>query len=428
MGFVFTLACASDEQEAGGDDGSSSGIVITATDTNGEKLDVGDGSTATAGNSGGDCPGGGSGGENTFSVIWIANSPEGTVSKIDTQSATELARYRTGPSSDSDPSRTSVNLQGDVAVANRSGSVTKIASEVERCLDQDGDGTITTSRGPDDMLPWGEDECVLWHHETGFASNSNSNEGGPRAIAWNAGADGNPCVPQADVWIGWRDQPESRVIVRLLDGQTGTSVGETTITDWEGNWGHGTYGGAADVEGAFWGLGTLGTLVQVDPITFDVRRWDNPVSHVMYGIALDARGDPWLAGHSGNLWWFDRTQEAFVDMGDSAGGPKRLRGLTVDTQGHAWAAGNGPCGLVRFDTIGKVLVDGNIPLPGCNEPVGVSIDVDGMVWVVDRGADVAFKVDPDDYDVQIVSGLVSPYTYSDMTGAGLGLVVFPPPG
>jgi streptogramin lyase len=115
-------------------------------------------------------------------------------------------------------------------------------------------------------------------------------------------------------------------------------------------------------------------------------------------------------------------------MGDSSGGPQRLRGLTVDAQGHAWAAGNDPCGLVRFDTLGKVLVDGDIALPGCEEPVGVSIDVDGMVWVVDRGADVAFKVDPDGYDVQTVTGLVAPYTYSDMTGAGLGLVVHPPPG
>jgi hypothetical protein len=60
--------------------------------------------------------------------------------------------------------------------------------------------------------------------------------------------------------------------------------------------------------------------------------------------------------------------------------------------------------------------------------VGVSIDVEGSVWVVDRGANVAFKVQPDSYTVETVEGLVGPYTYSDMTGAGLGLVVNPPQG
>ena len=40
---------------------------------------------------------------------------------------------------------------------------------------------------------------------------------------------------------------------------------------------------------------------------------------------------------------------------------------------------------------------------------------------------MAFKVDPDTYQVQLtVTGLVNPYTYSDMTGAGLDLVLNPP--
>jgi hypothetical protein len=100
----------------------------------------------------------------------------------------------------------------------------------------------------------------------------------------------------------------------------------------------------------------------------------------------------------------------------------------IDQNGEAWVAGNDPCALVRFDTVGKTLIDGSIDLPGCDEPVGVSIDVDGMVWVVDRGASVAYKVDPGDLSAVTVQGLVSPYTYSDMTGAGLGLVVNPPAG
>ena len=63
-------------------------------------------------------------------------------------------------------------------------------------------------------------------------------------------------------------------------------------------------------------------------------------------------------------------------------------------------------------------------LAGCVAPVGVSIDVEGYVWVVDQGANAAFKVDPETYQVLLtVGGLVAPYTYSDMTGQGLQLVL-----
>jgi streptogramin lyase len=69
----------------------------------------------------------------------------------------------------------------------------------------------------------------------------------------------------------------------------------------------------------------------------------------------------------------------------------------------------------------------SINIPGAAVPVGVSIDVDGFVWVVDQAANAAFKVNPDTYQtVATTTGLNQPYTYSDMTGAGLDLVTFPP--
>jgi hypothetical protein len=56
----------------------------------------------------------------------------------------------------------------------------------------------------------------------------------------------------------------------------------------------------------------------------------------------------------------------------------------------------------------------------------VSIDHEGFVWVVDQNG-TAFKVNPMDHSIALtVTGLVGPYTYSDMTGAGLDLVVNPP--
>ena len=95
--------------------------------------------------------------------------------------------------------------------------------------------------------------------------------------------------------------------------------------------------------------------------------------------------------------------------------------------GRAWIAGNVPCRLSLVDANTDTLIDDAIPLPGCGTPVGTSIDEQGFVWVVDQGTSTAYKVDPDTHDVvTTVGGLVQPYTYSDMTGAGLDLVVNPP--
>ena len=56
---------------------------------------------------------------------------------------------------------------------------------------------------------------------------------------------------------------------------------------------------------------------------------------------------------------------------------------------------------------------------------GVSIDIEGYVWVVDKG-NRAFKVHPETYEVEITfMNLVNPYTYSDMTGAGFDIVINP---
>ena len=108
-------------------------------------------------------------------------------------------------------------------------------------------------------------------------------------------------------------------------------------------------------------------------------------------------------------------------------GPGCLRGIQVDKQGRAFIAHNGfPAGITVVDTLTKSFINPNVELPGSNVPVGVSIDAEGFVWVVDQGG-WAYKVDPDTYEtVLVVSGLNFPYTYSDMTGAGLNLVVNPP--
>ncbi len=416
---VVTESVSGTEASSAGDGQSGAGA----------RLDVPfDGSEDGGQGNPGDCPdGGGMSTEYEFSIIWVANTAEHTVSKIDTKTATELARYATGPGDD-DPSRTSVNLLGDVAIGNRHGSVTKIAAREEGCVDGNGDGAIQTSTGPGDVLPWGQDECVSWRTEVGFMPQGDaSNQGGPRAIAWDAGQhSATGCHAQPKLWVGFRDQPKNEAKVLRLDGETGAIEDEVVVPDWKCNWGHGTYGGATNADGDFWGLGTLATLIHIDAVTLAVTRFDHPDEPVLYGIALDQAGNPWMAGWDGHIWHFDVATETFEDKG--GGTPRRLRGIAIDSRGQAWAAGNDSCALVQFDTRWNKFVQTGIALPNCDEPVGVSIDVDGFVWVVDRYADRAYKVDPSAYTSVEVGGLVNPYTYSDMTGAGLGLVINPPIG
>lgn len=436
MGLLSIAACGKragnddlgpgDGFPTGGDASSGTSSSDGSASSGGDEVfDVGQG----MGEGGpGDCPGGGGPvGEVEFSLIWIANSTQGTVSKIDTMTGEELARYYTGPSNGmDDPSRTSVNLAGDVAVSNRVGGIAKFAAEEDRCIDRNGNGTIETSSGPNDVLPFNEDECLLWYHDL---PTDRVNSHGPRPTAWDAGAGGNPCQPGDDrVWVGWFDFENNTGRFRRLDGTDGSTLDEVSVPDWDysGMNDIGPYGGAVTKEGDFWVIGNRWPLVRIDGETLDADMWQPPIDSEMYGIALDANGHPWIAGWVGKLIHFDPDTGSFdtVEIPDK----RRMRGLQIDREGQAWIAGNEPCALIQVDTATASLVRDDIALPGCVEPVGVSIDVEGFVWLPDFQANMAYKLDPTDYSSTTTEGLVGPYTYSDMTGAGLNLVVNPPTG
>ena len=78
------------------------------------------------------------------SYIWIANSQQGTVSKIDTRELLELGRYWVRPDKAGSPSRTSVNLDGDVAVAARTGGISKFYADLADCKESNGQADIQT--------------------------------------------------------------------------------------------------------------------------------------------------------------------------------------------------------------------------------------------------------------------------------------------
>jgi streptogramin lyase len=375
---------------------------------------------------------GGSGGgvaDLDFSFVWIANSAQGTVSKIDTRTGGEVARYFTSPyESSGDPSRTAVNPAGDVAVTSRAGGVTKIAAALDRCEDRDASGEIDTSTGPDDVRPWGTDECVRWHVELPGGGSDPVNHQGPRPTAWDPGTADDRC---SRLWVGWWHEGQNRGYFRRLAGADGALIDEVEVADWDSSgtskaWG--PYGGAVDAAGDLWVLGWGGPLVRIDGVTLQVARWEAPSGTHPYGLALDADGRPVMAGTNGHLQRFDPVAEAFEDLlvPGTVGG-RILRGLAIDRDGVAWVAANEPCGLVSVD-LATLTLRPEVALPGCEVPVGVGVDIDGAVWLPDQTADLAFRHDPATGAVTTTDNLVRPYTYSDMTGAGLDLVVNPPTG
>lgn len=351
-----------------------------------------------------------------LSFIWIANSGQGTVSKIETKTGIEVGRYRV---QGGNPSRTSVNLLGDVAVSSRDpGGVTKIAARLESCVDKNNDGMIQTSNGPGNVLALGQDECVLWTKvvpSPGYGY-------GPRATAWEGAApDPDTCIsPPPRLWFGWMDNTNTAHFERL-DGTTGATL-DTVTMPWGA--GYSPYGGAVNAAGDFFATG-LNTqpAIKIDAKTLEVTNFGVPQG-CKYGMTLDNEGNIWNGGCiGGHVFTYNMGEAKWTDIGWAQG--DRVNGVMADAEGNIWGAGSNPCRLVHIDAKTKSFINANIPIPGCSSPWGVSIDYEGYVWIVDM-ANKAFKIDPDTYQVMLtVTGLVSPYTYSDMTGAALKAQVIP---
>ena len=350
-------------------------------------------------------------GDETRSYIWIANSSQSTVSKINTQTLIEEARYNTRDTP-GNPSRTSVSLSGDAAVANRSGGVVKFYSNIEDCQDTNGTPGIQTSTGPNDILPFGQDECMAWYTPFNYSTQ--------RPLAWGAGQFNQGTCKYEDEKL-WSAGNIGNAEVVLMDGETGI-VEETVIIPNVVGWA-GLYGGAVDGLGNFWTVdhnwNGPSTLYRVDGQMFTYDAW--PVTgQVHYGLAVDSQGRAWLCGNGGASR-FDPANEQWTHLNPPNGG-SALGGCMEDANGVLWHSRYPDAVLVGIDTDSLQVVQ-TINIPAYVH--GVSIDFEGYVWGVEFGGSRAFRVDPNTLLVDTVNGLVGAYTYSDMTGFALSAAGIP---
>jgi len=386
---------------------------VSATDTEGTT-----GDTTTEGSTTGlNCDEMGGGDENALSVIWIANSAQGTVSKIDTTSGQELGRYLTRPDGKGSPSRTSVNRHGDVAVANRNGGLTKIVARKEHCVDANKDGELKTSTGPDDILPWGEDECVAWYTEILHTDN--------RPVAWTPGVlNEETCLyEEVNVWTSWSDKTAGSAVVSLFDGDDGSTIQEVPIPDLPSPWPgwHGFYGAAVDSAGNVWLSQLQGSnpspswLVRVNLDDFSYDHWSVP-DEGGYGMTVTSEGYVWICGRYTRR--FDPETEAWTDV-STVGGGVHTGGCMGDGDGILYRGSYAQIHGIDTTTL-EVVKTLDVGQAGDDHIWGVAVDFEGKVWGVPRNGTRAYKVDPATGVIELsFQGLVGAYTYSDMTGFAL---------
>jgi hypothetical protein len=387
-------------------------------------------------------PPGGYGCDCGLTSLWVADhssnnlgtiqSPN-SVLKINTQTLQIEARYATHPSGNGNPSRTSVNLAGDVVVANRHGGLVKFWGSVDKCVESNGIPGIQTSNS-DQALAWEEEECRAWFVDVGKTNQ--------RPVAWTGGTVKGPneCdASEAQVWTVTSAVQglfpglggAGGVIAYLVDGQSGSIDEQVQIDDFPGGQ-FGAYGGAVNAAGDlfFSPLGVFGNgqLARVEHDSLDVTIWPMPMNVNSYGITVDHKGRVWVSSTLGSgAARFDPVSETWDVVMGFAGGS----GLAEGPDDIMYVSAGSSICAVHIDTLAR----GGVWTT--QEAVkGVSFDADGYLWGVTYRDEkdpmsfaAAYKIDVATMMTDgVYAELGDPYTYSDMTGNALGSVACAPEG
>lgn len=370
-----------------------------------------------------------------FTFLYVANSEEGTVSKINTVDGSEDARYVSAlvvadgqPSptavcgnSGNCPSRTAVDLVGNVWVANRAfgrqGSVTKIANT--DCVDKNGNGTIETSSDVDgngiiDVDDSREffgvdDECILFTVPVG------GNNSVPRALAIDPFA---PVRGVGSVWVGAHSEQR----YYQYDASDGTLLKTVDVP-------HHPYGAVMDRFGTLWSTdlsvasGHRG-LVEIASATGQVIGGPYPVPDSdrcgdAYGISIDGDDNVWVAGWDCyNASRYTPSTGAWMHV--TFAGSGHARGIAIDRDGWAYVGTSDNGGIIRFRAEdGSQMQFFDAEPVGGRGTIGVGLDFFGKVWGVNQGSDNTTRLDPTTGQMDIFPVGEGPYTYSDFTGYAL---------
>ena len=352
--------------------------------------------------------------------LWIPNDNDNSISKVDTRTGRELARYRTGPASIvGNPSRTTVDLQGNCWVANRnSATVVKVGLlEHGNYDDRNGDGLVQTSRDLNgdgaitgaELLDWGKDECVL--HEVLLTPGS-ENRYTPGTFRgtypnnyWNPGPRGMAVDARGNLWAGTHDS----MWYYSINGETGAILRAIDVSTVN----HMAYGAAIDSRGILWSSGYKDSgeqnLLRLDPSDGSFTK--TVVDFHSYGIAPDRNDHLFVSGHQESVLtrWnlLTGTQDWKISVGANP------RGIAITDDHDVWVVNSGANTLTRLSNDGIL----RAVIPVGPTPTGVAVDANGKVWVCGTGDDYLRRIDPATDRVDLATRVAGAhYGYSDMTG------------
>lgn len=355
----------------------------------------------------------------TLPFIWVPNSNEGTVSKVDTETGDELGRYRVAPHS-CDPSRTTVDLQGNCWVGNRgAGTVVKIGLfEAGQYIDRNGDGAVQTSKdlnGDGDItgaeiLDWGEDECVLYEvvliegKEGTYAPGDYS--GGYDYEYWGTAPRGLAVDSDNNLWAGTSISQK----YYYINGET-CAIEETLDVS---SWGHSAYGAVIDKNGVLWSAKLGEHILRIN--TADLTDITLIPLGSTYGMGLDYSNSLFV-GSGGQLTKIDINNNANpIEWTKSA---RTTRGVVCTADNNVWVAGTDENG--NYNSVSRYDNDGNLitTISDFNSPSGVAVDAAGKIWVTDINSENIYRINPVTNNVDLTKSILGSgghYTYSDMTG------------
>ncbi|KAL3800251.1 hypothetical protein ACHAWO_013833 [Cyclotella atomus] len=321
-----------------------------------------------------------------FNFIWIPISNLNLVVKVDTDTGDILGTYRTAPAGASgDPSRTTVDRDGSVWVANRAanpGTIVHIGlKENNQCQDRNSNPGIQTSNGTD-PLGWtttgltggdpgvgnAEDECIV--HYTKVSSC------GTRHLsidaANNVWVSGIGCGRRWDLVKGGRfDTNQSGTIIRSRSG-----------------FGYGGYGGLTDPSGIIWSASPL-LRWNPDPAPGAAL---NTYDHDSYGLCIDSQGNVWNTALYGNA--IRKFNSGGVEIGTYPHGYNNAQGCVVDRNDDVWVAHS--LISMSINSVGHLKNDGthvgNVIVG--SGPTGVSVDRNGKIWSANYYDGTLSRIDP----------------------------------
>lgn len=362
--------------------------------------------------------------------VWVAIGTNGIVSKVDTRTGKQVARYDSvlarnwdgsvpavRPPNDTcnAPGATAVDAHGDAYVLNRnncssiSASITKYAGSLASCVDRNGNGQIDTSadingNGSIDSataeFQGQADECILWTKSFGPMGEL------ARALVVDA---------EQNVWsAGFTSSKLYR-----LDGQTGAVL---KVIDLKAETGSSSSVNALAVgPGGYLYTSDTGALRLIRKIAPNAPDGSHVVDTLTsplptYGMAVDGNGVVWLGADTDSAIGVvraDFTAHTIQQVSSGGACSGRTHGISLDGAGNVWVACATSNRVLRLGADGSVT--GNWLLSV--KPEGVAVASDGKIWASSSGSDALAVINPSVSGTPptVPAGGVSA-TYGDMTG------------